>query len=329
MKEIYYYIITLAAVFAVTALSTRYLIPVLKSKKMGQKILEIGPRWHKSKEGTPTMGGLAFVFATMLVCAVMGVIAFFENTLASLLPLVLTLLFALANALVGMIDDLTKFKKSQNEGLTPLQKLLLQTVFAAAYIALMKIYGYIDTAFYIPYFGVTIEFGFTYYFFAMILILGIVNCANLTDGLDGLASTVALIIGFFFAAVAMRTESISLVLVSAAISGSALGFLVYNFYPARIFMGDTGSLFFGSLTVGCAFMINNPIIIIITGIVYVIEGVSVVLQVGCYKLTRKRIFKMAPIHHHFEKCGWSEIRVVIAAAVVTLLFSAAAWFGIE
>lgn len=329
MKEIYYYIITLAAVFAVTALSTRYLIPVLKSKKMGQKILEIGPRWHKSKEGTPTMGGLAFVFATMLVCAVMGVIAFFENTLASLLPLVLTLLFALANALVGMIDDLTKFKKSQNEGLTPLQKLLLQTVFAAAYIALMQIYGYIDTAFYIPYFGVTIEFGFTYYFFAMILILGIVNCANLTDGLDGLASTVALIIGFFFAAVAMRTESISLVLVSAAISGSALGFLVYNFYPARIFMGDTGSLFFGSLTVGCAFMINNPIIIIITGIVYVIEGVSVVLQVGCYKLTRKRIFKMAPIHHHFEKCGWSEIRVVIAAAVVTLLFSAAAWFGIE
>lgn len=329
MKEIYYYIITLAAVFAVTALSTRYLIPILKSKKMGQKILEIGPRWHKSKEGTPTMGGLAFVFATMLVCAVMGGIAFFENTLTNLLPLVLTLLFALANALVGMIDDLTKFKKSQNEGLTPLQKLLLQTVFAAAYIALMQIYGYIDTAFYIPFIGITIEFGFTYYFFAMILILGIVNCANLTDGLDGLASTVALIIGFFFAAVAMRTESISLVLVSAAISGSALGFLVYNFYPARIFMGDTGSLFFGSLTVGCAFMINNPIIIIITGIVYVIEGISVVLQVGCYKLTRKRIFKMAPIHHHFEKCGWSEIRVVIAAAVVTLLFSAAAWFGIE
>ena len=127
----------------------------------------------------------------------------------------------------------------------------------------------------------------------------------------------------------MRTENISLVLISAAISGSALGFLVYNFYPARIFMGDTGSLFFGSLTVGCAFMINNPIIIIVTGIIYVIEGISVVLQVGCYKLTRKRIFKMAPIHHHFEKCGWSEIRVVIAAAIVTLLFSVAAWFGIE
>ena len=329
MKEIYYYIITLVAVFAITAITTRRLIPYLKGKKLGQVILEIGPRWHKSKEGTPTMGGIAFVAATVIVSAIMGAIAYFENTVSNLLPLIFTILFALANAIVGMIDDLTKFKNSRNEGLTPLQKIVLQAVFAAAYLALMRIYGFIDTSFYIPYVGATVDFGFTYYFFAMLLILGIVNCANLTDGLDGLASTVALIIGLFFAAVAMRSESISLVILSAAISGSALGFLVYNFYPARIFMGDTGSLFFGSLTVGCAFMINNPIIIIITGIVYVIEGISVVLQVGSYKLTRKRIFKMAPIHHHFEKCDWSEIRIVIAAAIVTLLFSVAAWFGIE
>ena len=279
MNEIYYYIITLVAVFAITAIATRRLIPFLKGKKLGQVILDIGPRWHKSKEGTPTMGGLAFVGATVIVCAIMGSVAYFENTISNLLPMIFTVLFALANAIVGIIDDLTKFKNTRNEGLTPLQKLVLQTVFAAAYIALMQIYGFIDTSLYIPYVGATVDLGFVYYFLAMLLILGVVNFANLTDGLDGLASTVALIIGFFFAAVAMRSESISLVILSAAISGSALGFLVYNFYPARIFMGDTGSLFFGALTVGCAFMINNPLIIVITGIVYVIEGLSVILQV--------------------------------------------------
>ena len=159
MNEIYYYIITLVAVFAITAIATRRLIPFLKGKKLGQVILDIGPRWHKSKEGTPTMGGLAFVGATVIVCAIMGSVAYFENTISNLLPMIFTLLFALANAIVGIIDDLTKFKNTRNEGLTPLQKLVLQTVFAAAYIALMQIYGFIDTSLYIPYVGATVDLG--------------------------------------------------------------------------------------------------------------------------------------------------------------------------
>ncbi len=329
MPTIAYYIISLVSVFILTAVSTKYLIPKLKSLKMGQKILDIGPRWHKSKENTPTMGGIAFIFSLTLVCAILGVIAYRETSLRDILFMVFTLLYAIANGITGIIDDMVKFKKKQNEGLTKTQKLILQIVFSGAYLALLRIYELIETSFYLPFFNVYLELGFAYYFFAMVLCVGMINFANFTDGIDGLMSSVTMIIGVFFAYAAFRYDLLPSVILSGALSGVTLGFLVYNFYPAKIFMGDTGSLFLGGLAVGLAFMINNPLIILLVGIIYLFEGVSVALQICSFKLTRKRIFKMAPIHHHFEKCGWSEIKIVSVFSLITLLACIIACFGLD
>jgi phospho-N-acetylmuramoyl-pentapeptide-transferase len=243
--------------------------------------------------------------------------------------MVFTLLYALANGLSGIIDDLVKFKKKQNEGLTKMQKLVLQTVFSGAYLALLRIYELIDTTVYIPFFSVELELGFAYYFCAMVLCVGVVNFANFTDGIDGLLSSVTMIIGAFFAFASFKYDLIPSIILSGAMSGATLGFLVYNFYPARVFMGDTGSLFLGGLAVGLAFMINNPLIIILVGIIYIFEGVSVALQICSFKLTKKRIFKMAPVHHHFEKCGWSEIKIVSVFSLVTLIFCIISVFGLR
>lgn len=329
MPTIAYYIISLVSVFILTAVSTKHLIPKLKSLKMGQKILDIGPRWHKSKENTPTMGGIAFIFSLTLVCAILGIIAYRETPLREILFMVFTLLYAIANGITGIIDDMVKFKKKQNEGLTKTQKLILQIVFSGAYLALLRIYELIETSFYLPFFNVYLELGFAYYFFAMVLCVGMINFANFTDGIDGLMSTVTMIIGAFFAYAAFRYDLLPSVILSGALSGVTLGFLVYNFYPAKIFMGDTGSLFLGGLAVGLAFMINNPLIILLVGIIYLFEGVSVALQMCSFKLTRKRIFKMAPIHHHFEKCGWSEIKIVSVFSLITLLACIIACFGLD
>ena len=329
MPSIIYYVISLISVFALTAVSTRFLIPKLKSLKMGQKILDIGPRWHKSKENTPTMGGITFIFSVTLVCAVLGIIAYRYTSLSSILFMIFTLLYAIANGVTGIIDDMVKFKKKQNEGLTKTQKLILQIVFSGAYLALLRIYELIETSIYLPFFNVYLELGFAYYFFAMVLCVGMINFANFTDGIDGLLSSVTMVIGAFFAYAAFRYDLIPSIILSGAMSGVTLGFLVYNFYPAKIFMGDTGSLFLGGLAVGSAFMINNPLIILLVGIIYLIEGVSVALQICSFKLTRKRIFKMAPIHHHFEKCGWSEIKIVSVFSIVTLLACILACFGLD
>ncbi len=329
MPSIAYYLISLISVFILTATLTRFIIPKLKSMKVGQKILDIGPRWHKGKENTPTMGGIVFLFSFTLVCVILCIIAYTEYSISYLQPLIFTLLFALANGAIGIVDDLTKLKKKQNAGLTPWQKIVLQITFAAAYIALMAIYDKLDTRLYIPYFNIDVELGFAYYFFAIIVCLATVNCVNLTDGIDGLASSVTMIVGAFFAVAAFRYNAISTVIFSGAMSGVTLGFLVYNFYPAKIFMGDTGSLFLGATVCGAAFMIDNPLIILVVGFVYVLEGLSVILQVSSYKLRHgKRIFKMAPIHHHFEQCGWSEIRIVSVAVLFTAILGIIGFFGI-
>ncbi len=314
-------------VFILTVVSLRMLIPKLRSMKMGQKILDIGPRWHKSKEGTPTMGGLGFVIPVTLVMILAMIYIRLSGASSSVLPLALTLLLALGNCVIGVIDDLTKFKKQQNEGLTAPQKFALQLAMAGAFIALLKIYGKIDTTLSIPFASVKVELGWFYYVFALVFITGIINSVNLTDGLDGLASSVTLVVGIFFAVLAFTSEGIEFAVLSASIVGATLGFLMYNFYPARVFMGDTGSLFLGGLVAGAAFMINNPLVVAIAGIIYICEAMSDIIQVGCYKLTHKRVFKMAPIHHHFEKCGWSEIKVVAVFSVVTAVFSVIAFFA--
>lgn len=325
---IVYFLISLILTFAQTAIAARILIPKLKSMKLGQQILDIGPRWHKSKEGTPTMGGISFIIGSLITFAVMCVILLLRGAAEGMGKAVIVMLFALASGAIGVVDDMTKFKNHRNEGLTAAQKYLLQLISAGLFLAAMKLTGNITTELYIPYFDVSLELGIFYYIFAILLITGIVNAVNLTDGIDGLASSVTLALGAFFAVAAFTLGLLPSAVVSGITMGACLGFLVYNFYPARVFMGDTGSLFLGALAVGMAFMIDNPLIVVIVGIIYIIEAFSVILQVGFYKLTKKRIFKMAPIHHHFEKCGWSELKVVGVFSLITVVAGVLAYFGI-
>ena len=333
-KGVLLFLLTLVLTCVGTVLISRRLIPYLKSKKMGQKILEIGPRWHKSKEGTPTMGGLAFIAASLIAVAIVAVIALVDGQLETLLPFYTVYGYGLTNGLIGVIDDRAKLRKKQNEGLTAPQKYLLQLIAAALFLIALTLTGVISTSLVIPFAGVTLELGFFYYVIALLLLTGIVNAVNLTDGIDGLASSVTFVVGLFFAAVSylftvIDLPSASLGLVSAVLIGSTVGFLVYNFYPARVFMGDTGSLFLGGMVVGGAFLTGTPLLVVICGIIYICEAASVILQVGYFKLTHgKRLFLMAPIHHHFEKCGWSEVKIVCVFSIVTAVFCVLAWFGL-
>ena len=231
-----------------------------------------------------------------------------------------------------MIDDSAKFyRKAQNEGLTAPQKYLLQLAASGAYLAAMMASGNLTTKTLYSVHRGDAELGVLYYAFALILLTGVVNAVNLTDGIDGLVSSVTLVVGVFFALCAfILPDMCELTVPSALIIASSAGFLIYNFYPARVFMGDTGSLYLGAFTVGCAFMAGNPLIIVVCGIIYIIEAFSVMLQVGYFKITHgKRLFKMAPIHHHFEKCGWSELKIVGVFTFITALFCALAWLGVK
>lgn len=329
------YVAALLATFGITVLISRKLIPILKSRKMGQTILEIGPRWHKSKEGTPTMGGLAFIAASVIVGISASVYLSVTDGVRAALPVSFTLAFGVICGLIGCIDDSAKLRKKQNEGLTAPQKYLLQLVASALYLLGMTLVCEINTVMYIPFVGAEVDFGILYYIVALLLLTGVNNAVNLTDGIDGLCSSVTLVVGLFFTAVGymngLAEPDGAVLLLGALLIGSCGGFLVYNFYPARVFMGDTGSLFLGGLVVGGAFMIDNPLLVLVFGLVYVIEAASVILQVGYFKLTHgKRLFKMAPIHHHFEKCGWSEIKIVVVASVLTAVVSAVSiMFGLK
>lgn len=332
-------IIFIASLFVsaiLSAIFTRYIIPILKSKKMGQKILEIGPRWHKSKEGTPTMGGIAFISA-MAITLILGVVAvlcfdFMDDSLTRkfIVGVCLSFGFALVCGFIGIIDDYAKLSHNQNEGLKAYQKYLLQLVAAGAYLFAAKALGMIDTSLYIPYFNVNLELGIFYYVVMLILITGVVNSVNLTDGIDGLAATTTAVGGAFFAVVSFIVSNYAGALLSAVLIGGCLGFLVYNFHPARVFMGDTGSLFLGGLFIALAVLVSNPLISLVAGMVYIIETASVMLQVTYFKLTHgKRIFKMTPIHHHFEKCNWSEVKIVAVFSIAAVVFSVIAYFGMN
>ena len=324
------FIVSIIVTFALTALLSRFIIPILKSHKMGQKILDVGPRWHKSKEGTPTMGGISFILSTLIVFAVLGTVFMIGGNGTNPLRLVFTFVYALLNGAIGFIDDRVKLLKKQNEGLTAAQKYLLQLLAAVLYLVAMTAFNFIDTTLYIPYLDMTFELGFVYYIFALLLLTGIVNSANLTDGLDGLASSVTFVVAAFFALAGFKADNSDVIFLSSLIICACLGFLVYNFYPARVFMGDTGSLFLGGLTVGCAFMLGNPAIVLVAGILYLLESLSVIIQVVYFKLTHgKRFFKMAPIHHHFEKCGWSEVKVVTVFSLFTAIMCVIAYFGLK
>ena len=318
------------AIFVLTIILEKLIIPILQSHKVGQRILEIGPRWHKNKAGTPTMGGICFIMAILVIMTAVAITLAACGEAKSLIPLALALGLATLNGMIGFFDDYTKLVKKQNEGFTAKQKILLQSLAAIIYLAAMGLTDNINTALHVPFTSVSIELGAFYYVFAFVLIIGFVNSVNLTDGIDGLASSVTLVVGVFFSVVAFVYDMRMLAFLGACLIGATAGFLMYNFYPARVFMGDTGSLFLGGLVVGATFVLDEPMIIFLIGIIYLIEAASDIIQVGVFKLSGRkiRVFKMAPIHHHFEKCGWSEIKIVAIFSLVTLIFCVLAFFGI-
>ncbi len=314
--------------FVLTAVLSHCIIPILRAKKAGQHIREEGPKSHFSKAGTPTMGGIAFIMAIAIALVVISVWYAINGSQKKLIPMALTMALAVMNGMIGFFDDYKKLIKKQNEGLKPGQKFALQVLAATAYVVLLKLFGYIDTTLHIPFTDIMVELSFVYYIFAVILIVGVVNSVNLTDGLDGLAASVTLVVALFFAIVSFAYLNASLVMISAVTIGAMLGFLIYNHHPAKVFMGDTGSLFLGGIVSGAAFIINEPMIILIAGGVYIFEVLSDIIQVFSFKTFHKRVFKCAPVHHHFEACGWSEVKIVIVFSLVTALLCVVAWFGL-
>ena len=302
--------------FVITVSTEHILIPLLK-KTAKQPIYESGPKWHMSKQGTPTMGGIAFCLAVVVVSAVFVTSLFIKEKSTSGLTIALCLAFALLNCLVGVIDDIAKLRKKENKGLSAVQKLIFQFAISITFILFktilfpplhsgIEIFG-IDTS----YFSLAFE---------LILCVFTVNSANLTDGIDGLAASVAFTASFSLFLICMKDSS-ELAFVCSSLMGASAGFLIFNINPARIFMGDTGSLFLGALITALVLTIAKPIVLPMICFVYFIEGLSVIIQVLSFKLTGKRVFKMAPLHHHFEKMGLSENTICILAIITTLLAS--------
>ena len=314
------FILSAVFTFVVTVVLARIFIPVLKSIKMGQKILDIGPRWHKGKEGTPTMGGLFFIAASFL-----PVIA--SAIWKSNFGLLIHYLFVFFNGMIGFIDDYVKFFKKQNAGLSAKQKLVLQFALTGVYLAVLHFTGNLSTVVSLPFTNTGFDLGIFYYIILLVGIVFTVNSTNLTDGIDGLCSSVTAVAMVFLSVLAIKSGNLEAGVMSGTMLGGALGFLVYNFHPAKVFMGDTGSLYMGACVCAVTMMLDIPIILLFVGIIYFVESVSVMIQVTSYKLTKKRVFKMTPIHHHFEMCGWNEVKIVFVFSVVTAVFAAIGCFG--
>jgi len=314
--------------FGVTALLGLVMVPWLRRLKFGQTILEYGPKWHAGKQGTPTMGGLMFIIGIFAAVAVVfltdkfmgGDIITGDNLVRSAMysKLFAGLVMALSLGLVGFFDDYIKVVKKRNLGLTIRQKTLMQLLIIIAYLGSLKLSN--CSFMYIPFYGSTGDLGIFFFLFGIVLIYGATNAVNFTDGIDGLCSSVTLTTAASFIVIAFMRNNLGASIVAAALAGACAGFLVWNWNPAKVFMGDTGSMFLGGIVVALAYAVDCPLILLPVGIVYFIEGLSDVLQIGYFKLTHgKRIFKMAPIHHHFEMSGWKEKKIVIVFSFVNLI----------
>lgn len=318
-------VIAILVSFVLALVLGRFAVPMLRALKAGQSIREIGPKWHQSKEGTPTMGGVIFIVPSIL-CLVFA----FDRLRGGDLTLVYLLLFTLLFGAIGFLDDFVKVRFKRNLGLTALQKFLLQLAAAGCFLALMRLNGNLTGDLYIPFVNATIHMNWiVYLIFAMFVMVGCVNAVNLTDGVDGLATGVTMPVMVFFIVAAIAGKNESLAMFPAVLLGGLAGFLCYNFHPAKVFMGDTGSLFLGAAVSALAFALDMPLILIPVGIIYIIETLSVILQTIYFKLTHgKRIFKMSPIHHHFEMCGWSEVKIFTVFTAITVIMCALAYLGI-
>ena len=327
--------LTLALVMAfITAVIVgRFYVPWLKKIKAGQEIKENGPTWHMSKSGTPTMGGVIFISACTLVCLTVG----FDSMRSGDFTHIFVLLFALVFGAIGFLDDWEKLRKKQNLGLSAKAKFLLQLVAALVFVLLLRRMGYISTHLYIPFWNTEVYIPEVIYFIlAAFIIVGTVNAVNITDGVDGLASGTSIPVCLFFAAVSFLwgDKYMALGIFASALLGGLMGFLVYNFNPAKVFMGDTGSLFLGGAIAALAFAYDMPLILITLGIIYIIETLSDIIQVTYFKLTHgKRVFKMAPFHHHLEMGGWTgkkwkEKELFALFTSVSLVFAIISFIGI-
>ena len=286
-------------------------IPILKHKQFQQFIREEGPQSHLSKEGTPTMGGIAIFGALVLMTFIGGYVS-----TDTFVMLGVTLLFGL----IGFFDDYIKVAKKHNLGLRAWQKLVLQIFFAGALAFYMANYSGYGTEVWIPFIDKYIDFGGLYIPFVIFVVVAMANAVNLTDGLDGLSSGVTALVGFFFAIVGMEFGHNSAAVFCVALTGACLGFLVFNRYPAKLFMGDTGSMALGGALASAAIIMKVEFLLPIAGLIYVLEALSVIIQVGYFKMTGgKRFFKMAPLHHHFEMCGMKEKYVVAMFWFIALI----------
>lgn len=311
--------------FSVTGLLGFVLIPILKKMHLSQTIKEIGPKWHQSKSGTPTMGGLLFVVGILagtiagffLLLSIEGLQGAEEKP--ELIRLIAGIIMAIGFGGIGFIDDYIKVAKHRNLGLTAWQKSVLQLLITACYLLTIRLAGVASSIVVFPFLG-QISLGWFYYPVMIIFIYFMINAVNLTDGVDGLASSVTSVYAIAFMIVSALLNCYYVNMFSAAVAGGCLGFLFWNFYPAKTFMGDTGSLFLGGCVVAMAFGLDFPLFLFLVGIIYVIEALSVVLQVISFQTTGKRIFKMSPIHHHFEMKGWSEVKIVLIFSLITGVF---------
>ena len=317
-------VVTVAVSAVLTGAIGWFLLPVLRALKAGQSIREVGPTWHNYKAGTPMMGGLMFILSAVL-CLIGNLFTMVDHTVWYVLGL------ALCFGFVGFLDDFFKLKFKRNLGLTSAQKAMLQMAVSALYLYLLYKQGSLSCNLYVPFFDVTfVIHPLIYIFFAMFVIVGCVNAVNLTDGVDGLCGSVTIPVMIFFAAAAIAKQKWDLALLPAALLGGLIAYLFYNWHPAKVFMGDTGSLFLGGIVCALAFALDMPLILILVGLVYIMETLSVILQVAYFKITHgKRIFKMAPIHHHFEMCGWKEEKIVLTFTAVSVVMCLLAWFGIS
>ena len=345
MNTIAAVIIAILFSFALSAVLGIAIVPWLHKLKFGQTILDIGPNWHKKKQGTPTMGGFMFIISTtvtFLLIAIIdkamgGTLIGGNSPLASAtkVRIYAALLLGLGFGVIGFFDDYIKVVKKQNEGLTVIQKTFAQLFLIIAYVITMCLSG--DQYMYVPFAG-NVPFGnpFIFAIFAIVVIYATVNAVNFTDGIDGLCASVTVTAGISFAVIAALCRFMGASILSCALLGSCAGYLIWNWHPAKCFMGDTGSMFLGGIVAGIAFAIGHPLILLLAGIIYVIEGLSDVIQIVYFKITKKiarkkdpkatgkRLFKMAPIHHHFEKSGWSEEIIVIVFSLINLIGGALA-----
>ncbi|MBQ9414912.1 MAG: phospho-N-acetylmuramoyl-pentapeptide-transferase [Clostridia bacterium] len=323
--------VTVLIGFLTAAVAGRIFVPLLHKLKFGQTIRDIGPAWHKNKQGTPTMGGVIFVIG--LLVAVLAAVAVCEATLpmkpvSGVTPvervrLFAGLLMALCCGLIGFADDYIKVVKKRNLGLTATQKIVLQLVVATGYAAVMYWLGG-GSEMYIPFVGM-VDIGWWFVPLCIFFVVGFPNATNLTDGVDGLCGSISVAASLCLMVAASMTAHFGQSLLAAAFAGALAGFLVWNLHPARVFMGDTGSLLIGGMLCALAFGVGHPLLLLPVGIVYIAETLSVILQVGYFKLTHgKRLFKMSPLHHHFELSGWSENKIVTVFCIVTVVFGGAA-----